>query len=49
MSQNDRRDALKTGAVAAMGAIAGCALPGGAASDTKVLFPIATTVIPVVG
>jgi 2-keto-4-pentenoate hydratase/2-oxohepta-3-ene-1,7-dioic acid hydratase in catechol pathway len=49
MSQNDRREILKTGAVAAMGAITGCALPGSAGNDVKTLFPIAVTTIPVVG
>jgi 2-keto-4-pentenoate hydratase/2-oxohepta-3-ene-1,7-dioic acid hydratase in catechol pathway len=49
MSQNDRREILKTGAAATLGAIAGCALPGGASSDMKTLFPIAVTVIPVAG
>jgi fumarylpyruvate hydrolase len=49
MSQNDRRDILKTGAAATLGAIAGCALPGGASSDVKTLFPVSTTVIPVIG
>ena len=49
MSQNDRREMLKTSGVAALGAIAGCALPGGAGGDMKTMFPIATTVIPVVG
>lgn len=49
MSQNDRREILKTGAVATLGAIAGCALPGGASSDMKTLFPIGVTVIPVAG
>ncbi len=49
MSQNNRRDMLKTSGVAALGAIAGCALPGGAGSDMKTMFPVATTVIPVVG
>ena len=49
MSQNDRREMLKTGAAATLGAIAGCALPGSAGGDMKTLFPVATTVIPVVG
>ena len=49
MSENHRRDMLKTGAVATLGAITGCALPGSAGSDAKTLFPVATTVIPVAG
>lgn len=49
MNQNDRREILKTGAVATLGAIAGCALPGGASNDMKTLFPIGVTVIPVAG
>ncbi|MEO8103054.1 MAG: fumarylacetoacetate hydrolase family protein [Betaproteobacteria bacterium] len=49
MSQNDRREILKNGAVATLGAIAGCALPGGAGSDIKTVFPVGVTVIPVAG
>ena len=49
MSQNDRRDLLKTGVAASLGAIAGCALPGGAGNDMKTLFSIAVTTIPVAG
>ena len=49
MSENKRRDAMKTSAVAALGALAGCALPGGANSDMKTLFPLAHATIPVVG
>jgi len=49
MSQNDRREILKTGVVATLGAIAGCALPGSAGSDVKTLFPVGVTVIPVAG
>ena len=49
MSQNDRREILKTGAVTTLGAIAGCALPGAAGSDMKTLFPVGVTVIPVAG
>ena len=49
MSENNRRNVMKTGAAAAFGALAGCALPGGANSDMKTLFPLASTTIPVVG
>ncbi len=49
MSQNDRREMLKTSAVGTLGAMAGCALPGSAGSDMKTLFPVGVTVIPVVG
>ena len=49
MSHNDRREILKNGAVATLGAIAGCALPGGAGSDLKTLFHVGVTVIPVAG
>ena len=49
MSDNNRREAIKTGAVAALGALAGCALPGGASSDAKTLFPLSRATIPVVG
>ena len=49
MSENNRRDVMKTGAAAALGALAGCALPGGANSDMKTLFPLAHATIPVVG
>ena len=49
MSENDRRELMKTGAAAALGALAGCALPGGASSDIKTLFTIPQVTIPVVG
>jgi 2-keto-4-pentenoate hydratase/2-oxohepta-3-ene-1,7-dioic acid hydratase in catechol pathway len=49
MSQNQRREILKTGAAATLGAVAGCALPGGAGTDPKTLFTVPGTVIPVVG
>ena len=49
MSHNDRREILRNGAVATLGAIAGCALPGGAGSDLKTLFHVGVTVIPVAG
>ena len=49
MSENNRRDVMKTGAAAAFGALAGCALPGGAHNELKTLFPLAQTMIPVVG
>ena len=49
MSENNRRDVMKTGAAAALGALAGCALPGGASHEMKALFPLAQTTIPVVG
>ena len=49
MSENNRREIMKTGAVAALGAIAGCALPGTANTESKTLFNVAQTTIPVVG
>jgi len=49
MSENNRREIMKTGAAAALGALAGCALPGGASSDMKTLFPLTHATIPVVG
>ena len=49
MIHNDRREILKNGAVATLGAIVGCALPGGAGSDMNTLFPVGVTVIPVAG
>ena len=49
MSETNRREAMKTGAVAALGALAGCALPGAASSDMKTVFPIAHATIPIVG
>ncbi len=49
MNSNDRRDILKTGAIATLGAVAGCALPGGAAREGSTLFNVASTTIPVVG
>ena len=49
MRENNRRDVMKTGAAAALGALAGCALPGGASHEMKALFPLAQTTIPVVG
>ena len=49
MSKNNRRDAIKTGAVAALGALAGCAIPGGASSTMKTTFPLSQVTIPVVG
>ena len=49
MSENNRRDVIKTGAAAAFGALTGCALPGGASHEMKTLFPLAQTTIPVVG
>ena len=48
MSENNRRDAMKTGAVAALGALAGCAIPG-ASSTMKTIFPLSQITIPVVG
>jgi 2-keto-4-pentenoate hydratase/2-oxohepta-3-ene-1,7-dioic acid hydratase in catechol pathway len=49
VNTNDRRDILKTGAIATLGAVAGCALPGSAAREGNTLFNVATTTIPVVG
>ncbi|MEP7157255.1 MAG: fumarylacetoacetate hydrolase family protein [Betaproteobacteria bacterium] len=55
MSQNDRRELLKTGAMASLGTLAGCALPGGAGNmnnmnnNSKTLFSVAVTTIPVAG
>ena len=49
MNENHRREVMKTGAAAALGAIAGCALPGGANNDMKTLFPLAHATIPVTG
>ena len=49
MYENQRREAMKTGAAAALGALAGCALPGGASSDMKTLFPLDRSTIPVAG
>ena len=49
MNENNRREMIKTGAAAALGALAGCALPGGASSDMKTHFPLASATIPVVG
>ena len=48
MDNENRRQVLQTGAVAALGAVAGCALPGSAGS-APMAFAIATTSISVVG
>ncbi len=49
MSENDRRELIKSGAATALGALAGCALPGGASGDMKTLFTVPQVAIPVVG
>ncbi len=49
MSEKNRRDVIKTGAVAVLGTLAGCAIPGGANSKMKTLFPVSQITIPVVG
>ncbi len=49
MSEKNRRDVMKTGAVAALGALAGCAIPAGAGRTMKTLFPLSQITIPVVG
>lgn len=49
MNDTSRRDILKTGATAALGAVAGCALPGVTQSSANVLFPVGQITIPVVG
>ena len=49
MSANNRREMMKTGTAVALGTLAGCALPGGAGSDLKILFPLASATIPVAG
>jgi 2-keto-4-pentenoate hydratase/2-oxohepta-3-ene-1,7-dioic acid hydratase in catechol pathway len=46
---NTRREALKTGVAAGLGALAGCALPGAAESSRKTLFDVPQTFIPVIG
>ena len=45
----DRRHILQTASAAAMGAIAGCALPGAAVEQAKTPFTVATTTIPIAG
>lgn len=40
---------MKTGTAVALGTLAGCALPEGAGSDLKILFPLASATIPVAG
>ena len=49
MNENNRRDAMKTGAAAALGVLTGCALPGGASSNMKTIFTLSHATIPVVG
>ncbi|MCY7388498.1 MAG: fumarylacetoacetate hydrolase family protein [Burkholderiales bacterium] len=49
MNENNRRDAMKTGAVAALGVLAGCAIPEGASRNMKTIFTIDHATIPVVG
>ncbi len=45
----NRRTLLNTSATATLGAVAGCALPGNAASTPKTPFTVADTYIPIVG
>ena len=45
----DRRSILHTSAAAAAGALAGCALPGTAATSPRTPFSVPATYIPVVG
>jgi fumarylpyruvate hydrolase len=45
----DRRSMLSTSAAAAVGAVAGCALPGNAAQAPKTPFTVANTYIPIAG
>jgi 2-keto-4-pentenoate hydratase/2-oxohepta-3-ene-1,7-dioic acid hydratase in catechol pathway len=45
----DRRSILQTSAAAAAGALAGCALPGTAATSPRTPFSVPATYIPVVG
>jgi 2-keto-4-pentenoate hydratase/2-oxohepta-3-ene-1,7-dioic acid hydratase in catechol pathway len=49
MSDNNRRDAMKTGAVATLAALTGCATSKGMSSDMKSLFTVTQTMIPVAG
>jgi 2-keto-4-pentenoate hydratase/2-oxohepta-3-ene-1,7-dioic acid hydratase in catechol pathway len=46
---NTRRDALKTGVAVSLGAVAGCAAPGGSEGGAKAIFSVATTTVPIVG
>ncbi|MEO8281533.1 MAG: fumarylacetoacetate hydrolase family protein [Ideonella sp.] len=45
----NRRSMLETGAVAGLGALAGCALPGAAQQSAKTPFTVPDTTIPIVG
>ena len=45
----DRRSLLNTSAAAAVGAVAGCALPGQASNAAKTPFTVADTFIPIAG
>jgi 2-keto-4-pentenoate hydratase/2-oxohepta-3-ene-1,7-dioic acid hydratase in catechol pathway len=49
MRDNNRRDAMKTGAVATLAALTGCATSKGMSSDMKSLFTLTQPMIPVVG
>ena len=49
MERIDRRSALNTAAAMGVGAVAGCALPGRAASSPATPFEVADTYIPIVG
>ncbi len=44
-----RRSLLNTSATMAVGAVAGCALPGTAAQDVKTPFTVPATYVPIVG
>lgn len=46
---DSRRKLIQTVTAASVGALAGCALPGTAASEPKTPFKIATTLVPIVG
>ena len=45
----DRRSMINTSATMAVGAVAGCALPGSAAQDPKTPFTVPATYVPIVG
>jgi fumarylpyruvate hydrolase len=45
----DRRSMLNSGATMAVGAVAGCALPGTAQQGVKTPFNVPATYVPIVG
>ena len=47
MNENNRRKMIKTGVAVAAGVMTGCAVQGGAGSEKKALFTVATATIPV--